>query len=301
MLTRLGLRLPSRIVSDERARRFDELVGLAAEGELNGFDSIWVSDRSDTDLDGSFEAYTLLGALAVRTHRARLGALTSSVTHRGPGILAKQVTALDILSSGRAILGVGPGTQEPGRDVTPQQQYDRFEEALEVLSSLLGKGTADVEDGEGVVSFSGRFYHLERAPNRPRPVQDGTLPVLISASDSETLKLVARHADACSFEGAPVSIRSQLSVLDRHMEEADRDPSTLTKTVSIPLGRFSGVAEGIEKFGSIEKLAEDVAGYRELGIDGVIVILPETWDERDDPELRSARDLVSAIGTAVGR
>ena len=77
MLTRLGLRLPSRIVSVEGSGVFDELAGLAEVGERSGFDSIWVADRADTDPDGSFEAYTVLGALAVRTRRARLGVLTS--------------------------------------------------------------------------------------------------------------------------------------------------------------------------------------------------------------------------------
>ena len=289
MLTRQGLRLPSRILSREGSNGFDEVVGLAAVAEESGFDSLWVVDRADSDPDGSFEAYTLLGALSVRTRTARLGALTSGMTHRGPGILAKQVTALDILSSGRAVLGVGPGAQEPGRGDQQQEQYDRFEEALEVLGYLLGKGGPD---GKEQVSFSGRFYQLERAPNLPRPVQDGTLPVLVSVSDLEMLKLAARYSDACSFEGDHASIRSQLSVLEGLMEEAGRDPSTLTKTALIPVGRLPAETETI---------AEDAAAYRELGIDAVIVTLPETWDERDDVQLRPARDLVSAIGRAVSQ
>lgn len=265
------------------------MVAMAEAAEESGFDSIWVADQADSDPDGPFEAYTLLGALAVCTRRARLGALTSSVTHRGPGILAKQVTALDILSSGRAVLGVGPGSEEPGRGDQQQERYDRFEEALDVLESLLGKGATD---RYGQVSFSGRFYQLERAPNRPRPVQDGTLPVLVSVCDLETLKLVARYGDACIFEGDHASTRRQLSVLERHMEEADRDPSTLTKTALIHVGRVPAGTESI---------AEDAAGYRKLGIDAVIVMLPETWDERDDAQLRPARDLVSAIGRAVSQ
>jgi alkanesulfonate monooxygenase SsuD/methylene tetrahydromethanopterin reductase-like flavin-dependent oxidoreductase (luciferase family) len=298
MLTRLGLRLPSRIVSVEGSGVFDELAGLAEVGERSGFDSIWVADRADTDPDGSFEAYTVLGALAVRTRRARLGVLTSDATHRGPGILAKQVTALDIVSSGRAVLGVRPGTDEPGRADSRSRQHDRFEEALEVLGALLGKGTVD---GEEEVSFSGRFYQLDRAPNRPRPIQNGTLPVLVGVSDSDTLELVARYADACSFDGPLVNIRSQLSALERHMNAAGRDPSTLTKTASIRVEALSDTSGDMQQPGSVEKLAEDVAGYRELGIDGVIVVLPETWDERGDAHLKSARDLVSVVGRALSQ
>ena len=309
MLTRLGLLLPSRIGSLEGSDPFTSVVGLAEAAELSGFDSIWVADRQDTDSDSSFEAYTLLGALAVRTTSARLGALVSSVTHRNPGILAKQVTALDILSSGRAVLGVGPGGAQPDHGAVSEAaaqsgpvhtesdrrdpervRYDRFEEALEVLGALLGKSPANAAD----ISFAGSFFRLDGAPNRPRPVQDGRLPVLIGDSNDETLKLVARYGDACSLVGDPTTIRLKLSVLDRHMEDFDRDPGSLTKTALIPVGRLLAGAK------RPESIAQQVADYLEVGIDGIIAKLPDEGDRAADHELASV-DLVSAIGRALLR
>lgn len=310
MLTRLGLLLPSRIGTHQGSDPFASMVGLAEAAELSGFDSIWVADSFETGSDASFEAYTLLGALAVRTFTARLGALVSSVTHRSPGILAKQVTALDVVSSGRAVLGVGPGGAEPdhaavseagggpsapvqtGSDQRDSQQlrYDRFEEALEALAALLGKSPAHAGD----VSFAGRFFRLEGAPNRPRPVQEGRLPVLIGASDDETLKLVARHGDACSLVGDPTTVRRRLSVLDRHMEDFDRDPQALTKIALIPVSRLFAGAD------RPEDIVEQVAAYFEVGIDGIIAKLPDEGDRTADPELVSV-DVVSAIGRALRR
>jgi alkanesulfonate monooxygenase SsuD/methylene tetrahydromethanopterin reductase-like flavin-dependent oxidoreductase (luciferase family) len=156
---------------------------------------------------------------------------------------------------------------------------------------LLGNGKVDEEE----VSFSGRFYQLDRAPNRPRPLQEGTLPVLIAVSaacETDTLKLVARYADACGLMGDAAGVRDQLSALDGHMAELDRDPVKLSRIVLVPIGVPSTAS-------SVERLTEDVASYRELGVDGLIVLLPVTWNEEIGSESLSGVDLVSSIGHSL--
>jgi alkanesulfonate monooxygenase SsuD/methylene tetrahydromethanopterin reductase-like flavin-dependent oxidoreductase (luciferase family) len=260
------------MVSDERATDpFSYLVDLAQTAEDSGFDSIWVEDRSDPGC--GFEAYTLLGALAVRTRTARLGALVTSITSREPGVLAKQVTALDILSAGRACLGVGAGQTE-----TAQEGFDRLDEALQEFGALLDQ-SADPPPRE---SYEGRYYQLEGAPNRPRPVQEGGVPVMIGADDDRTLELVAKYADACTLSGDLPTIRRRVAVLDRHLEAFDRDPSAVTRTLLIRVA------------GDPDRVTEKVAGYIEAGIDGIIVKL-EASHHRS-----SAGELVAGLGRAFG-
>src|ERR1700721_82594 len=230
MLTRLGLRLQGDLTPDQNETRdFDHLARLAQAAELSGFDSIWVTDRYGADSGAPFEAYTLLGALAMCTQTARLGALDSDITNRPPGVLAKEGTALDVVSSGRAVLGLSDTSTalHDGEGRTTEEQLDRFEEALMILSALLAKRTGSGEQ----VSFDGRYYRLEGPPNRPRPVQEDGLPVLIGCRDEKSLKLVAKYADACTVSGDMPTVLRQISGLDRYMDALGRDPSSVTKTV----------------------------------------------------------------------
>ena len=174
-----------------------------------------------------FEAYTLLGALAMRTSSARLLALVSPVTLRNPALLAKCVTTLDVLSRGRAVLGVGAGW-----DVAEHEAYglafpgtgermDRLGEALAVCRAMFADQRATV---------GGTYYSVHDAPNSPRPV--GTIPVLVGGGgERRTLDLAARYADACNVSGDPATVRHKFDVLERHCERVGRDPAEITKTV----------------------------------------------------------------------
>jgi alkanesulfonate monooxygenase SsuD/methylene tetrahydromethanopterin reductase-like flavin-dependent oxidoreductase (luciferase family) len=297
VLTRLGLLLQSDLISDEREEAdFARLVSLAKAAELSGFDSLWVTDRSRPDSKPSFEAYTLLGALAVCTRTARLGALVTSITCRNPGVLAKQVTTLDILSSGRAVLGVGAGDadseqgataktieEHTNREQTNRAQTDRLEEALRILVALLATSTDSSEE----VSYEGRFYQLKGAPNRPRPVQESGVPVLVACKDEKSLELVAKYADACSLSGDLSTVRLELANLDRNLSVVGRDPNTVTKTLLMSV-------HALEPMGQLlDRVAENVVDYHEIGIDGVIVEL------LDDGEGRVDGELVAALGQAL--
>src|SRR5580658_3402742 len=210
-LTKFGLQIPSFTYGDggdgtaDEPELFEKVVAIATTAESVGFDSVWVMDHlfqipgiGDVD-EPMFEAYSLLGGLAARTQKARLGAMVTGVTYRNPALLAKEVTALDVLSGGRAVLGIGAAWFEAeheglGFDFPPlSERFDRLEEALIICRSMFT---------EDAPSFEGRFYRIKGAVNRPRPVHGAGPPILIGGGgERRTLRLVARYADACNLFG----------------------------------------------------------------------------------------------------
>ena len=312
MLTRLGLVIPGvASTSAGHPPAFDCISELVAVAETSGFDSIWVPD-DPTAIRGSepmFEAYTLLGSLALRTRSVRLGALVTGVTSRPPALLAKQVTTLDVLSSGRAVLGVGAGRLDP-HDIDPREpsvtltdRFERLEEALEVFRAMF---TQDP------VQFEGRYYQLHDAVNRPRPFRDGGPPVLIGGSgEHRTLRLVAEYADACNLAGDLSTIRRKISALERHCAASGRDPSSITKTMLATLVVASSGSQAstrVERFnalqianglptpstviaGSPDEVAQQVANFLDVGIEGLIVDMPDF----QEPEF------IALAGEAVSR
>jgi F420-dependent oxidoreductase-like protein len=179
------------------------------------------------------EAYTLLGALAARTRRIQLGTLVTGVTYRNPGILAKIVTTLDVISRGRAILGIGGawydvehqglGVDFPGAGV----RLDMLGEAVQICRAMF---TGDD------VSFSGTHYRLDHARNLPRPVQPGGPKIMIGGGgEKRTLRLVARYADMCNVTGDVSTLARKIDVLRRHCAEVGRDPAEVRVTWMTPL------------------------------------------------------------------
>ena len=205
-MTRFGLQLPSFTYPVSDAELFEHVAGLARAGEESGFDSVWVMDHfwQLPPLGGPdqpiLEAYTLLGALAARTERVELGTLVTGVTYRNPALLAKMVTTLDVVSSGRAVCGIGAAWYEEehdglGFDFPPVgERMDRLGEALQILKAMFT---------EDAPSFSGAHYRIDGAKNLPRPVRAGGPPILVGGSgEKRTLRLVAEHADLCNIFGA---------------------------------------------------------------------------------------------------
>jgi F420-dependent oxidoreductase-like protein len=229
---RIGLQIPNFTLGVPDDRLFEEVVGLAAAAEGSGFDSVWVMDHfyQLPALGGPsqpmLEAYTLLGALAARTSRVRLGALVTGVTYRNPALLAKIVTTLDVISGGRAILGIGAAWHDTeheglGVDFPPTgERLDRLEEAVQICRALFH---------EEHPSFHGRFYRIDEAWNLPRPVQPGGPPILIGGSgEKRTLRLVAQYADFCNVTGDIDTIRRKVGVLHEHCAAVGRDPAEIT-------------------------------------------------------------------------
>jgi F420-dependent oxidoreductase-like protein len=265
-MTRFGIQLPNFSGFDSRDL-FDHVSGLATTAEESGFDSVWVMDHffQLPPLGGPdqpmLEAYTLLGALAARTQRVQLGTLVTGVTYRNPAILAKIVTTLDVVSRGRAILGIGGawydvehqalGVEYPSDRV----RLDMLEEAVQVCRAMF---TGDD------VSFTGKHFRLDHARNLPRPVQAGGPKIMIGGGgEKRTLRLVALYADQCNVTGDADTLRRKIEVLHRHCEEVGRDPAEVDITWMSPLILTTSEENTAEMRGILEAggSAEDVAGF----------------------------------------
>ncbi len=176
------------------------------------------------------EGYTSLGYLAGRTDRMTLSLLVTGVTYRHPGLLAKIVTTLDVLSGGRAQLGIGAAWYERehlglGVPFPPvSERFERLEEALQICRQMWSD-----DDGP----FEGHYYQLAETICSPRPIQQPRPRILIGGSgERKTLRLVARYADACNlFAMDPAEVAHKLEVLERHCATEERDPATITKTI----------------------------------------------------------------------
>jgi alkanesulfonate monooxygenase SsuD/methylene tetrahydromethanopterin reductase-like flavin-dependent oxidoreductase (luciferase family) len=173
------------------------------------------------------EAYTLLSYLAGVTTSIRLGALVSGITHRHPVVLGRMVATLDVLSGGRANLGLGLAWDAKEHEAygmafpATDERYDLLEDTLQLLPLLWGKGSPGFEGK--VVSATGLSCY-------PRPIQD-PIPILVGGSgERRTLRLAARHAQACNLFGRPDTIRHKVEVLQRHCLEAGRDPGEVEVT-----------------------------------------------------------------------
>lgn len=201
--------------------------------EALGFESLWRSDhyfslmgRPERD---ALETFTSLTLTAVETSRLRFGPLVAPVTFRHPTLVARMAAAIDQLSGGRLVLGLGAGWNVPehqafGLPFPPvRERMDMLEESIQVIRALEAPGKA---------SFAGRYYRLENAEMHPKPVQR-PLPILVGgAGEQRTLQIVARYADEWNMFGAvPERIRAKSAVLARHCERAGRDPARIARSV----------------------------------------------------------------------
>ena len=229
---RFGLQIPNFTTDETPGVLFDEVVAKAIAAEETGFDSVWVMDHfyQLPPLGGPslpmLDSYTLLGGLAARTDRVRLGTMVTGVTYRNPAHLAKIVTTLDVISGGRAILGIGAAWYDPeheglGFDFPPAgERLSRLEEALQICRAMFT---------EDAPSFDGTYYRIHEARNIPRPVQPGGPTILVGGGgEKRTLRLVARYADMCNFFGDPATVAHKVDVLRGHCKEVGRDPAEVT-------------------------------------------------------------------------
>ncbi len=242
-----------------REQLFDHVASLTQAAESAGFDLVTVMDHFyqirgvGPETEPMLEAYTALGGIAARTRRILLGTLVTGVTYRNPALLAKMVTTLDIVSAGRAILGIGAAWNEDehlgyGFDFPPiSERMDRLDEALRIAKLMFT---------EERPSYHGRFYRIDRALNSPRPIQEGGPRVLVGGvGERRTLRMVARYADMSNFFPLPLDeLKRKIEILERHCEAEGRDPSTILKTVMAP---FTLVMNEQEAKVLAERLPED--------------------------------------------
>ena len=261
---RLGLHI-SNFTWPEGPSRLGPVLGdVASAADEAGFDRISVMDHLwQISVIGPpeqemLEAYTTLGFLAGHTRRAKLLTLVTGVVYRDPGLLAKAVTTLDVLSGGRAMLGIGAAwNEEESRGLgllfpPTAERFERLEEALQICRQMFaGDETA----------YEGRHYRLGRLLNSPAPLSRPHPPILIGGGgEKKTLRLVAQYADACNLFPGP-DLRHKLDVLRRHCDDVGRDYDEIEKTV---LFNFAIGENG-------ERVGEVIDGLREMAAMGFTV------------------------------
>jgi F420-dependent oxidoreductase-like protein len=219
---------------------FDRVIASAQKAEKVGFDLVTVMDHFyqirgiGPETDPMLEAYTTLAALATQTSRVRLGTLVTGVTYRNPALVAKEVTTLDVISKGRAILGIGAAWNEDehagyGFEFPPiRERMDRLDEALTIAKLMFT---------EERPSFEGRFYRISRALNVPRPVQPGGPKILVGGGgEQRTLRILAKHGDMGHWFGGNLEdLKRKKKVFEQHCEAVKRDPADVLLTVGLTL------------------------------------------------------------------
>jgi F420-dependent oxidoreductase-like protein len=233
--------------------------------KLSVMDHVWQIGHIGPPEHEMLEAYTALGYLAARTSRINLLAWVTAVVYREPGLLAKAVTTLDVLSEGRAWLGIGAAWNDAeahglGLPFPPTaERFERLEEALQICLQMWS-------DNDG--RYDGKHYHLERTLNSPQPLTRPHPPILIGGSgEKKTLRLVAQYAQACNLFAGP-ELAHKLDVLRGHCEAVGRDYDDIEKTVMSPLDP----GPNGEK---IDALIESLRGLADLGITHVHGSVPD--------------------------
>jgi len=263
-----------------------EDIGMA---RVSVMDHVWQIGVLGPPEHEMLEAYTTLGYLAARTSRVELLAWVTAVTYREPGMLAKLVSTLDVLSQGRAWLGIGAAWNEPeARGLglpfpSTAQRFERLEETLRICLQMWGE-----DDGP----FEGRHYRLERTLNSPQPLQRPHPRILIGGGgERKTLRLVARYAQACNLFPSP-DLERKFDVLRGHCADIGRDYDEIEKTV---MTRLDPGADGE----NVEALLEQLRGLAGLGVGEVHGWVPEVTSSRR-LELLGERVIPQAARFGVG-
>jgi F420-dependent oxidoreductase-like protein len=249
---------------------WNEIADRARLAEVAGFDGVWVFDHFKP-LYGNpkgpcLEGWTLLAALAAATQRVRLGVLVTGITYRHPSILAAEAVTVDHVSNGRLELGLGAAWYEGEHEELGipfpriRERAERLEEGVQVMRALMTK------DGAG---FKGRYYQLEEATYRPRPVQKPHPPIWIGAEGEQLmLPIVGRQADFWHAFGSPASLARKSRIVDEHAAKAGRDPASIGRSASLSIS---------EPWAEVQRRAETL---RRAGFSYLVVSWPSEGRKR---------------------
>lgn len=288
---RIGLQVPSFTTAEGPATLRARLADIGGRADDAGFSSLWVMDHFfQIDFVGPveqemLEGYSALSYLAAVTERVSLGTLVTGVTYRHPGVLAKTLSTLDVLSGGRAVLGIGAAWFErehrglgiPYPDLS--ERFERLEETLQIAKQMWS--------GEAK-PYAGKHYQLEETLCVPQPLSKPHPRILIGGGgERKTLRLVAKYADACNlFDYAGVEVIGQkLEVLKRHCEEVGRPYEDIERTSLSTVVAASGAPEAIAK---LEALAD-------VGIQQAIVNLPDLYEDNAAALDLFGREIIPAL------
>jgi F420-dependent oxidoreductase-like protein len=327
--THLGLQIPNFTYPGVApAQLFERVAAQAVAAEAAGFDTVFVMDhffqlpmlgRPDQEM---FEAYTLLGALAARTERVRLGTLVTGVTYREPALLAKAVTALDVISSGRALLGIGAAWFDAehealGFEFPPLKvRYEHLVDALEICHGMFTQHST---------TYEGTHHAVKGAFNSPGPVGE-RIPILIGGQgEKRTFRIAAEYADELNTTAAFADLPRKLEALQVHLDDLGRPRSDITvtplgtlvvaETHDAALSKLKGMiaARGFDAdafladeasasallgrivWGDPDEVGARVQELVAVGLDGVVFNLPADADDTDVIAL-AGETLVKALG-----
>jgi F420-dependent oxidoreductase-like protein len=292
----LGLRVSIKVTNYSwpggPRRLGSELARLARDADQAGVDTVWVADHllqadptaapGDTEM---LEAYTTLGFLAAQTERVRLGTMVTGVTFRPPALLVKAVTTLDVLSGGRAWLGLGAGyhgeeAAAMGLPLPPvAERFERLEETLRICGQMW--------DPENNGPFEGKHYQLAETLCSPQPINRPKV-LIGGGGERKTLRLVAQYGDACNlFASSPDVVEHKLDVLRRHCDDVGRDYDEIRKTIIANNPRPSPDTR--------DEFVRQMAGYAELGMHAVMVTpttgSPAAWIDGMAPAVPQLAEL----------
>jgi F420-dependent oxidoreductase-like protein len=273
----------------ESAPAWARTVAVAQQAERLGFESIWLFDHFHTvprpTDEITFESFTALSALAMATDRVRLGHIVVCSPYRNPGLTAKMIATMDVISGGRMELGIGAGWKKDewlaygyGFPET-RERLAILRDHLEVITRMLAG------DRHDHATFDGEHAHVRNAINVPKPLQ-AKFPIMVGGNGQNvTWRLAAKHADELNVDGlSPDEVRTALPIIRSRCEEIGRDPATLRVSVHLWWGDAPKAGqERIDRLGA----------YRELGVARVMTLLRDSVDA-DEPLERLADDARAA-------
>ena len=290
---RFGIQHPNFSYDGQGPQLVESLKKLATEAESLRFDSFWVMDHFHQiqyvgqPNEPMLESWTTLAALAGMTSKIRLGPLVTGNVYRHPAVLAKIGATLDVLSKGRVNMGIGAAWNEEESKAygipfpSTKERFRRLEEAVQIIRKMWTEESAN---------FDGQFYKIKDAYCNPKPIQKPYPPIMIGGGgERETLKLVAKYADACNVFGSPDTFRKKMNVLREHCKSVGRDYDSILKTkLGIVMidsdqaalekriaARYKNVPEQMRRemaiYGRPEHVRQQLESFRDAGVQTVIM------------------------------
>jgi alkanesulfonate monooxygenase SsuD/methylene tetrahydromethanopterin reductase-like flavin-dependent oxidoreductase (luciferase family) len=279
------------------AKHWSDILELSLAAEQAGLDSVWVADHMifdfpDVEIQGRWECWTVLAAIAQATSRVEIGPLVSCLGFRNPALFAKMAETVDEISGGRLILGVGAGWHEP-EFTTYGFPFDhrasRFEESFDIVRELIRNGEVD---------YTGQYVSAPNCKLRPRGPRNGALPIMVGTDGPRLLKLAAKYADGwnTTWSRSVDEVLPRIAALDAACDDMGRDPATIGRSCCVHLDLPD--AEGVWMHTglvppnprTISQAAEFLASYADAGVDHVMLWL--------DP---CTVDAVVQVGQVVAR
>lgn len=281
---RLGLQVNNFNWAGGPATLGADLANIARRAEAAGFDSFWVMDhffqlgevRAGVTDQNMLEAYTTLGFIAGVTSKLKLGTMVTGVTYRHPGVLVKEVTTLDVLSGGRAYLGIGAAWFEEEHHSlgvefpSTKERFELLEEALQIAHQMW----QDEGNFDTAKPYDGQHYHLKRTLNVPQSLQRPHPPILIGGTgEKKTLRMVAQYGNACNlfWRLGPDALQQKLKVLREHCETLGRPYTDIEKT---SLDRVQITKDGANGTMSLQQALDYFKAQADMGFDAALISMP---------------------------